>query len=42
MAEIKGYAEDFALLQKVEELGIPLVQERRGDNTPIACHIAFP
>ena len=36
MAEIKGYAEDFALLQKVEELGIPLVQERRGETPPCA------
>ena len=39
MAEIKGYAEDFALLQKVEELGIPLVQERRGDNTPMCANV---
>ena len=39
MAEIKGYAEDFALLQKVEELGIPLVQERRGDNTHMCANV---
>jgi len=29
MAQIKGYEAEFDLLQKVEELGIPLVQERR-------------
>ena len=28
MAQIKGYEEEFDLLQKVEELGILLVQER--------------
>ena len=39
MAELKGYADDFALLQKVEELGIPLVQERRGDNTPMCANV---
>ena len=39
LAEIKGYAEDFALLQKVEELGIPLVQERRHDDTPLCANV---
>ena len=39
MAEIKGYAEDFALLQKVETLGIPLVQERRGSDTPMCANV---
>lgn len=39
MAEIKGYAEDFTLLQKVEELGIPLVQERRRDSTPMCANV---
>ena len=39
MAEIKGYAEDFALLQKVEELGIPLVQERRHNDTPMCANV---
>ena len=39
MAEIKGYAEDFALLQKVEELGIPLLQERRRDATPMCANV---
>ena len=39
MAEIKGYAEDFALLQKVETLGIPLIQERRGSDTPMCANV---
>ena len=39
MAEIKGYAEEFALLQKVEELGIPLLQERRRDDTPMCANV---
>ena len=39
MAEIKGYAEDFTLLQKVEELGIPLVQERRHSDTPMCANV---
>ena len=39
MAEIKGYADDFALLQKVEELGIPLVQERRHSDTPMCANV---
>ena len=39
LAEIKGYAEDFALLQKVEELGIPLVQEHRHDDTPLCANV---
>jgi len=39
MAEIKGYAEEFALLQKVEKLGIPLLQERRRDDTPMCANV---
>ena len=39
MAEIKGYADEFALLQKVEELGIPLLQERRRDDTPMCANV---
>ena len=38
MAEIKGYAEEFALLQKVEKLGIPLLQERR-HATPMCANV---
>ena len=30
MAEIKGYDEDFQLLEKIEELGIPMIQNKIG------------
>ena len=39
MAEIKGYADEFALLQKVEELGIPLIQERRKSDAPMCANV---
>ena len=39
MAEIKGYAEDFDLLQKVEKLGIPLIQERRKSDAPMCANV---
>ena len=39
MAEIKGYAEDFDLLQKAEELGIPLIQERRKSDAPMCANV---
>ena len=39
MAEIKGYAEDFDLLQKVEELGIPLIHERRKSDAPMCANV---
>lgn len=39
MAQIKGYEEEFDLLQKVEELGIPLVQERRHSDTPMCANV---
>lgn len=39
IAELRGYADDFALLQKVEELGIPLVQERRRSDTPMCANV---
>ena len=39
MAEIKGYTEDFDLLQKIETLGIPLVQERRQSDTPMCANV---
>ena len=39
MAQIKGYEAEFDLLQKVEELGIPLVQERRRDSTPMCANV---
>ena len=39
MAQLKGYEEEFDLLQKVEELGIPLVQERRHSDTPMCANV---
>lgn len=39
IAELRGYADDFALLQKVEELGIPLVQERRRSDMPMCANV---
>ena len=39
MAEVKGYGEDFQLLQKIEELGIPMIQERRKDGTPMCANV---
>ena len=39
VAELKGYAEDFDLLQKVEELGIPMVQERKGIDAPMCANV---
>ena len=37
--EIKGYADDFALLQKVEELGLPMVMERKHSDTPMCANV---
>ncbi len=39
VAEVKGYGDDFQLLQKVEELGIPMIQERRKDDTPMCANV---
>ena len=39
LAEVKGYADQFALLQKVEELGIPMVQERRHSSSPMCANV---
>ena len=39
IAELKGYAEDFLLLEKVEELGIPMIQERHGNDTPMCANV---
>ena len=39
LAELKGYSDDFALLQKVEELGLPLVMERRQSDTPMCANV---
>ncbi len=39
VAEMKGYGDDFQLLQKIEELGIPMIQERRKDGTPMCANV---
>jgi len=39
IAEIKGYAEEFQLLQKVEELGIPMIQEAHRTDTPMCANV---
>ena len=39
MAEVKGYGEDFQLLQKIEELGIPMIQERKKNPTPMCANV---
>lgn len=39
VAEMKGYGDDFQLLQKIEELGIPMIQERRKDSTPMCANV---
>ena len=37
MAEIKGYDEDFQLLEKIEELGIPMIQNKAGQTHAHLC-----
>ncbi len=39
MAEMKGYAEDFQLLEKIEELGIPMILEKTGSDTPMCANV---
>jgi citrate synthase len=39
MAEVKGYAEDFRLLQKIEELGIPMIMERHKSSVPMCANV---
>ena len=39
MAEIKGYDEDFQLLEKIEELGIPMIQNKTGSDTPMCANV---
>ena len=39
MAEIKGYANDFELLQKIEELGIPMILEKTKSDTPMCANV---
>ena len=39
MAELKGFTADFDLLQKIEALGIPLIQERKHSDTPMCANV---
>ena len=39
MAEIKGYAEDFQLLEKIEEMGIPMIQAKTGSEIPVCANV---
>ena len=39
MAEIKGNDEDFQLLEKIEELGIPMIQNKTGSDMPMCANV---
>ena len=39
LAELKGFSDDFVLLQKVETLGASLLQEKRRSDDPICANI---
>ncbi|NCU33240.1 MAG: citrate synthase, partial [Candidatus Moranbacteria bacterium] len=39
MAEIKGYGEQFRLMQNVERLGAPLIMEHKKLRTPICANV---
>ena len=39
LAEIKGFADDFALLEKVETIGASLLQEKRRSDDPICANV---
>ncbi len=39
LAEEKGYLEEFALMEKIESLGIPLIMERRKSDLPICANV---
>ena len=39
MAELKGYDEDFQLLEKIEELGIPMFQNKTGSDMPMCANV---
>ena len=41
MAEIKGYAEDFQLLEKIEEMGIPMIQAKTGSEIPMCANVVM-
>ena len=39
LAELKGFAEDFQLLEKIEEFGIPMIQAKTGSDTPMCANV---
>ena len=39
LAAEKGFLEDFELLEKVEALGIPMIQERKNNDTPMCGNV---
>ena len=38
-AESKGYAEDFQLLENIEEMGIPMIQAKTGSEIPMCANV---
>lgn len=39
IAEIKGYGDDFQLLEKVEKYGIPMIQEQHHTDIPMCANV---
>lgn len=39
LAEQKGYSEEFELMERIEELGIPLIMERRKKDIPMCANV---
>lgn len=39
IAELRGYADDFHLLQKIEELGIPMIREKHRTDVPMCANV---
>ncbi len=39
VAEVKGFADDFLLLQKIEALGIPMIQEMHHSDMPMCANV---
>lgn len=39
LAEQKGYLDEFALMEKIESLGIPLIMERRKKDIPMCSNV---
>ena len=39
IAELRGYADDFNLLRKIEELGIPMIREKHNNDVPMCANV---